>query len=208
MQRAERQLAQHRLEGRAAQLRALRYQLNPHLLFNTLNALSSLVLRGDNATAERVILNLCAFLRATLSADPERDVTLAEEIETQRLYLDVEQVRFPERLRVSIDIPPDLADVRLPSLLLQPLIENAVKYGVSRSTRPVTIHIHAERAGNLMHLTVADDGDAPCGAPTGGGVGLRNVRARLHARFGDAADSRDGPCAGGGYCVVLRMPLA
>jgi LytS/YehU family sensor histidine kinase len=205
----ERRAAALRAAAQAAELRALRYQVNPHFLFNTLNSLSSLVLSGKREEAEQMIINLATFFRTSLTGDPTEDVPLAEEIRLQRLYLDIERVRFPERLLVEVDIPYTLNQACIPGLILQPLIENAVKYGVSRVTRPVTIRIAAGEVGGALRLVVEDDGD-PVGvdaAEGGTGVGLRNVRDRLRARFGSAARVRWGPRAGGGFAVSMTMPL-
>ena len=136
---AQRRAAQAEAAARAAQVRALRYQVNPHFLFNTLNSLSSLVMTGRAEKAEEMLLALSTFFRTSLSMDPSADVTLAEEIDLQRLYLDIEKVRFPSRLRVEIDIPQELELARLPALILQPLVENAIKYGVSPTKEKVTL---------------------------------------------------------------------
>ncbi len=204
---AEDQAARYRAQAQSAELRALRYQLNPHFLFNTLNSLSTLVMRRNPEQAEQMIGTLAAFLRSTLTTDPTEDATLADEIRTQRLYLDIEQVRFPDRLRVTFDIPESVQGAHIPNLLLQPLVENAIKYGVARTTRPVTIAISARAEGDRLHIQVSDDGAAaePCTA--GHGVGLRNVCARLLTRFGTAAGCTAGPRAEGGFCVDLYMPL-
>jgi LytS/YehU family sensor histidine kinase len=191
-------------------LRALRYQVNPHFLFNTLNSLSSLVLTGRREQAERMILNLSTFFRTSLCDDPTVDVPLSEEIYLQRLYLDIEAVRFPERLVVDIDIPERLQSACVPGLILQPLVENAVKYGVSRSKKPVTIRIRASESELGLSLCVEDDGDplpTPIDRPNGTGVGLQNVRDRLVARFGEAGSCRWGPMPGGGFAVRLSMPM-
>jgi two-component system, LytTR family, sensor kinase len=199
-------------EAQEAQLRALRYQINPHFLFNTLNSLSSLVLSKRTETAEQMLMNLSTFFRATLSADPTADVPLEEEIKLQRLYLDIEQIRFPDRLSVEIDVPEALLDARVPVLILQPVVENAVKYGVARSRSPVTIRISAYEEAGRLHIKVKDDGE---GGDSGGngngggtGVGLKNVRERLIARFGDRAGCLHGPDPDGGYTVHLYMPVA
>jgi hypothetical protein len=206
----ERRTADLRMAAQHAELRALRYQVNPHFLFNTLNSLSSLILTGRSDQAERMILNLSTFFRTSLSGDPTEDVPLAEEIALQRLYLDIEAVRFPDRLLVDFDLPGNLETALVPGLILQPLVENAVKHGVSRSTRPVTILIRArERDGHLV-LTVENSTVAePCDQrpPDGTGVGLRNVRDRLAARFGDegrCAWAAPGP---GRFEVELSLPI-
>lgn len=197
-------------EAQEAQLRALRYQINPHFLFNTLNSLSSLVLTRRTETAEQMLMNLSTFFRATLSADPTADVPLEEEIKLQRLYLDIEQIRFPDRLTVEIDVPDALLAAQVPILILQPVIENAVKYGVARSRRPVTIRLTAYEEAGRLHIKVKDNGEAASGDEGGEGggtgVGLRNVRERLIARFGDRAGCLYGPDPDGGFTVHLYMP--
>jgi two-component system, LytTR family, sensor kinase len=203
----ERRAAALRAAAQDAELRALRYQVNPHFLFNTLNSLSSLVLTDKREKAERMIANLAVFFRTSLQGDPTKDVSLAEEIALQRLYLDIERVRFPERLVFRIDLPTQLEDLRVPGLILQPVVENAVKHGVSRTIRPVTIEISASLVGGRLMLRVEDDGDCAAHADVAGArVGLRNVRDRLEARFGDAAECAWGPRPGGGFAVSLFMP--
>lgn len=200
-------------EAQDAQLRALRYQINPHFLFNTLNSLSSLVLSQRTDTAERMIMNLSTFFRTTLSADPTADVSLEEEIKLQRLYLDIEQIRFPDRLRVETDVPEPLLSARVPVLLLQPVVENAVKYGVARSRSPVTIRISAYEEAGRLHIKVKDDGEVPADPPddedsnASTGVGMRNVCDRLVARYGVEAGCFHGPDPERGYTVHVVLPI-
>jgi len=203
----ERTAALYRAAAQSAQLRALRYQINPHFLFNTLNALSTLVLRQRNVEAEKMIMNLASFFRTSLTGDPTEDVTLAEEIRTQRLYLEIEQNRFPERLLVTIDVPPELEQALVPGFILQPLVENAIKYGVSRSVDPVTVAIQARAEGGDLMISVVDDGCPSFEAPAGTGVGLKNVTDRLATHFDGAASMRFGPRAEGGFRVDLKLPL-
>ena len=194
-------------EAQEAQLRALRYQINPHFLFNTLNSLSSLILSKRTDTAERMLMNLSTFFRATLSADPTADVPLEEEIKLQRLYLDIEQARFPDRLTVEVDVPDALLGARVPILILQPIVENAVKYGVAKSKKPVTVRIQAYEEAGRLNIKVKDDGDYAADEDNGStGVGLRNVCDRLTARFGDRAGCLAGADPDGGYTVHLYMP--
>lgn len=205
-QEAERAAARYRAEAQDAQLRALRYQVNPHFLFNALNSLSTMVMGGRAADAERMILNLSTFYRTSLAGDAQEDVPLAEELRLQRLYLDIEAVRFPSRLRVDIDVAGDVAGACVPALLLQPLIENAIKHGVARSAQPVTVGVRAWREGERLRLEVANcvaDGTAP--PAVGAGVGLANVRARLEARFGGEA-SAGWTRSGGRFTVGLSLP--
>jgi signal transduction histidine kinase len=207
---ADRHSAMLAREAQEAQLRALRYQINPHFLFNTLNSLSSLILSKRTDTAERMLMNLSTFFRATLSADPTADVGLDEEIRLQRLYLDIEQIRFPDRLHVEVDVPHGLLAVRVPILILQPIVENAVKYGVAKSRKPVTIRISAYEEAGRLHIKVKDDGETEAaGEEEGGstGVGLRNVCDRLIARYGARAGCLAGADPDGGYTVHLYLPV-
>jgi signal transduction histidine kinase len=211
---AQRRLADAESAAQAAQVRALRYQVNPHFLFNTLNSLSSLVMTGRADRAETMLLALSTFFRTSLSLDPGADVTLAEEIELQRLYLDIEMARFPDRLTVEIDVPPELEHARLPALLLQPIVENAIKYGVSKSRKAVVIRIAARPTENHeMILEVSNrlknggKDELPAATHEGTGLGLSNVCQRLEARWGRRASCRYGPMTGGGFKVSLTMPV-
>ncbi len=212
---AGRRAAEAEAAARAAQVRALRYQVNPHFLFNTLNSLSSLILTGRSEKAEEMLLALSTFFRTSLSLDPAADVTLAEEIDLQRLYLEIEKVRFPSRLKVVIDVPAEVATARLPALILQPLVENAIKYAVSASRDVVILTIAARPIDRgMFEITVTNNGASKGsakgsnGRPTEGtGVGLTNVCERLQARFGAQAKCDFGPLEGGGYQVRLTLPL-
>lgn len=206
---AERKTSRFAQAAQDAELRSLRYQVNPHFLFNTLNSLSSLVMTGKPKEAEAMIQNLSNFYRTSLSSDPLEDVTLEEEVELQRLYLEIESVRYPKRLRVSINIPDDLMNQHVPALILQPLVENAIKYGVSRTTRPVQITIKAERDGSNLVLSVTDDGEIVDSSHVGGnGIGLANVRDRLEARYRSAARLDTQLVHGGGFIAMLTLPLS
>jgi two-component system, LytTR family, sensor kinase len=206
---AERKASRFAQAAQDAELRSLRYQVNPHFLFNTLNSLSSLVITGKPQAAEAMIQNLSNFYRTSLSSDPLEDVTLAEEVELQRLYLEIEKIRFPERLRPSISIPPELMNQYVPALILQPLVENAIKYGVSRASRPITVNISAEKSDDMMIITVADDGEPMvAGEGKGSGIGLANVRDRLEARYRSAATLDAAPKDGGGFIATLALPLS
>ena len=210
---AQRRVAEAESAARAAQVRALRYQVNPHFLFNTLNSLSSLVMSGRPEEAEEMILKLSTFFRSSLSLDPSADVTLAEEIALQSLYLDIERVRFPRRLKVEIDVPRGLETALLPALVLQPVVENAIKYGVSATREKVVLRIAAREAGpGRFMVEISNSGKAGSArerddTPEGTGVGLGNVCERLRARFGNAAHCEFGPIDGGGYRVVMTLPL-
>lgn len=205
---AERQAGEFREAARTAELRSLRYQVNPHFLFNTLNSLSALVMTGRGERAEKMIQTISNFYRHSLSEEPTGDVELADEIELQRHYLEIESVRFPTRLRTEFEIPAELEKERVPGMILQPLVENAVKYGVATSTEPVTIRLSAYRDSGDLVLRVADSGANGAG-PVGGsgmGIGLANVRDRLQARFGQDASLSAGPDGEGGWASIIRIP--
>jgi two-component system LytT family sensor kinase len=204
---AERREGAYRRAAKAHELRSLRYQVNPHFLFNTLNSLSALVLTGKTQAAEKVIQTLATFYRRSLADDPTSDVPLREEFALQQLYLDIEAVRFPRRLRAKYELPDELADVRVPGMILQPLVENSVKHAVAPSSGTVTITLAAREEYGRLVLTVSDDGQGDSGpAREGHGIGLANVHDRLAARFGDEATIVSGT-APGGYATQLRMPL-
>ena len=211
---AQRRLADAESAAQAAQVRALRYQVNPHFLFNTLNSLSSLVMTGRSDRAENMLLALSTFFRTSLSLDPGADVSLAEEIDLQRLYLDIEMARFPDRLTVEIDVPPELEQARMPALILQPIVENAIKYGVSKSRKAVVIRLEARHLDNhRMVLEISNrlkhggKDELPAATHEGTGLGLANVCQRLEARWGGRASCRYGPMSGGGFKVSLTMPV-
>lgn len=203
----ERQLAEARDTAHQAQIAALRFQLNPHFLFNTLNAISSLIVTRQNEQAEAMMDKLSDFLRATLSADPHRCVTLEEELDALRAYLDIERVRFSQRMAVEIDCPAALRSALVPGLVLQPLVENAIKYAVAPSRARVTIRIVAEAAAQQLRLRVEDEGAVVRMAPSGGaGVGLVNVRSRLAVLYGDRGALEAGADEQGFKCLVT-LPL-
>jgi signal transduction histidine kinase len=171
-----------------AQMKMLRYQLNPHFLFNTLNAISTLVLDRDNERANLAVTRLSAFLRHTLDQDPMKKVTLKQELEALDLYLGIEKLRFGARLRLQFDVDPAALDALVPSLLLQPLIENALKYAIAPSETGGTLHVGARVIGQRLLLHVADDGPglaAGVRIGAGRGVGLRNTQERLTVLYGD-----------------------
>ena len=211
---AQRRAAEAESAAQASQLRALRYQLNPHFLFNTLNSLSSLVMTGRSDRAEAMLLALSTFFRSSLSLDPAADISLAQEIDLQRLYLEIEKTRFPDRLQVEIDVPDQLQAAKLPALILQPIVENAIKYGVSKTRHKVLIRIRGEAlADGRMALTISNqlvNGkkiELPAATHEGTGLGLANVIQRLETRFGNKAKCRFGPMPGGGYKVTLTIPV-
>ena len=213
---SQRREERFRSAAKAAELRSLRYQVNPHFLFNALNSLSALVMTGRPDKAEQMIQSLSRFYRHSLAEDTSADVELADEFDLQRQYLEIEKVRFPERLKTRYDLPDALSGCRVPGMILQPLVENSVKYGVSSSAAPVTVCLDAREEYGRLVITVSDNapvkakGRARKTAANGGpgfGIGLANVRDRLAARFGDAASIASGPLDGGGYETQVRIPL-
>jgi two-component system, LytTR family, sensor kinase len=185
-QHQRRRMLELTAEAHGAQLKMLRYQLNPHFLFNTLNSISTLVLAKETTRANAMLDRLSRFLRATLAEDPGQTVTIAQDMETLQLYLDIERMRFQDRLRVVCEIDPGAATTKIPALLLQPLVENAIKYAVAPSEDGATITVRAERNGNRIRLIVADTG---AGMATGAlmpkGVGIANTRERLMQLYGE-----------------------
>ena len=211
---AQRRVAEAESAAQAAQLRALRYQVNPHFLFNTLNSLSSLVMTGRSDRAEAMLLALSTFFRSSLSLDPAADISLSQEIDLQRLYLEIEKTRFPDRLQVEISVPEELLTARLPALILQPIVENAIKYGVSKTRDKVLIRIIGEAAPDgRMSITVSNQlvngkkNRLPAATHEGTGTGLTNVIERLETRFGSRANCRFGPMPDGGFKVTLTIPV-
>ncbi len=189
-------MAQARAVSRAqslaydAQLRMLHYQINPHFLFNTLNAISTLVLEKRNDQAEGMLLKLAGFLRYSLDRQPTELAVLSAEMEAQRKYLEIEQTRFDDKLKVHFTIEPGLENTRLPSLILQPILENAIKYAITPRAEGGSIDVSAARDGDLLRIRIEDDGPGmpPEGYPRRRrGVGLANARERLELIYGDRA---------------------
>jgi len=202
----QRQASVLRELAQEARMAALRYQINPHFLFNTLNSISSLVLEQRNAEAETMLLHLSTFLRATLGAEPGGTIALRDEIGLQRLYLAIEEVRFPERMRVSVDIPNNLSSSQVPPLILQPLVENAIRYAVEPSEELVTITITADHEEGRLRLVVEDDSNGVQSINGGTGLGLNNVRERLQAHFGSLARLAAEKLVGRGYRAEIHIP--
>jgi two-component system, LytTR family, sensor kinase len=206
VQEQERRSAELIVQAQEAQVLALRYQINPHFLFNTLNAIAALV-RDAPARAETMVVQLSDFFRRSLEINPMEDVTLAQEVDLQRLYLEIERTRFPDRLRFEVALEAGSEDLKVPALLLQPLVENAVKHGVARSEAPTVIRIRARTDGPVLEIVVENNAAASGAPPTGEKVGLKNVGERLHSRFGDGALLFAEEIAGGGFRNTLRVPL-
>jgi LytS/YehU family sensor histidine kinase len=201
-----------RLESQAstAQLAMLRYQLNPHFLFNTLNSISTLVLLKQTERANAMLARLSSFLRYTLANEPTAKVTLAQEVETLKLYLEIEKMRFEDRLRPHFRIESETIGARLPSLLLQPLIENAIKYAVTPAENGADIWITAQREGQAVRIEVADNGDgegADMVATPSTGVGLANIRDRLAQAYGASHRFETKKNERGGFSVIVEIPF-
>lgn len=198
-----------------ARLAGLRAQLRPHFLFNALNTASVLAGRGDADGARRVLTGLGDLLRyvtrstETAESRDEGMVALREELAFVRQYLAIERERFPERLRATIDVPPNVQDVRIPALLLQPLVENAVVHGVGGRIAAGEIAVRAWVDGDVLHLSVEDDGPGPAATPNDDtiGLGLANTRARLAMLYGPAATLTLTPRAAGGAVSRVTLPL-
>ena len=205
------QLLQLEAQATRAQLAMLRYQLNPHFLFNTLNSISTLVLLRQTEPANAMLSRLSSFLRHTLVNEVHSRVTLAQEVETLHLYLDIEKMRFEERLRSHFDIDPAVRDALLPSLLLQPLVENAIKYAVTPQEEGADISVSAHLDGDKLRITVSDTGPGKTGTKTSKsdstGVGLGNIQERLNQAYGEGAifETRSSP--GEGFSVLIALPF-
>ncbi len=208
------------MQATSAQLAMLRYQLNPHFLFNTLNSISTLVLLKQTEPANAMLTRLSGFLRHTLMTEPSGKVTVAQEVETLKLYLDIERMRFEERLRTEFDIDPDAAEACLPAMLLQPLVENAIKYAVTPQEEGARISLSAKIVGPRLRLSVSDTGPglqaqtrhslprAITGEPetVSTGVGLANIRGRLEQAYGEDHRFEIRTPAEGGFTVVIELP--
>ncbi|WP_375290323.1 sensor histidine kinase [Qipengyuania sp.] len=211
-----------RLEAQAtsAQLAMLRYQLNPHFLFNTLNSISTLVLLKQTVPANAMLTRLSSFLRHTLVSEPGGKVTVAQEVETLKLYLDIERMRFEDRLQTEFRVDEYAARACIPSMLLQPLVENAIKYGVTPQEEGAMISLVAQVVGSRLRVTVSDTGP---GVRTGGsdglgaaipgrgrytstGVGLANIRDRLAQAYGDEHRFEIRSPDSGGFTVLIELP--
>ena len=193
-----------------AQLKMLRYQLNPHFLFNTLNAISTLILDRSNETANLAVSRLSDFLRYTLDNDPMKRVTLGSELHAIELYLEIEKVRFGDRLVVNKEVEANALQALVPSLILQPLIENSIKYAISPSEDGGTLKISAKVHGGMLLLKLSDNGPG-LGNGTKSkkscGVGLKNTRERLLQFYGDDQAFTLAPNDPTGLMITINLPF-
>jgi two-component sensor histidine kinase len=193
-----------------AQLHALRHQIEPHFLFNTLNSVAGLVREGRNESAVVMIAELSDLLRRMLDDSRRQYVALQEEMEFARKYLDIQKVRFTDRLQISVDVPEELDRAQVPSLILQPMVENAIKHGIAKRAQGGMILIAASQRNGMLTLSVGNDGPS---LPTDWdatrlGIGISNVRARLQTLYGDACDIRMRNRDAGGVEVSVSLPFA
>ena len=209
----EEQLKRSKAEtiAQEAQLKMLRYQLNPHFLFNTLNAIASLVEGKHSANANTMIVQLSNFLRYSLENDPVQRVSLAQELAALRLYLNIEQTRFGDRLKLNFDVEEAAVDVKVPSLLLQPLVENSIKYAIAPMEKGGEISILAKLDGDNLIVEVSDSGPGVLMSKNdkaaGVGIGLKNTIDRLDTFYGDQYLFQLGNSELGGLRIFIRLPL-
>ncbi len=205
----ERELHASELEKNLAQakLQALQMQLNPHFLFNTLHSISSLM-HKDVEAADRMIMRLGDMLRAALEGSDTQEVPLRDELKFLQRYLEIEQIRFGDRLTVKLEIAPDTLEAQVPNLILQPLVENAIRHGIEPHARPGRIELHAYRQADVLRLDVCDNGAGLRNHDLSKeGVGLSNTRARLQELYGQAHRFGLGNAPGGGFLVQLTIPF-
>jgi hypothetical protein len=202
-----RQLLELRSELSKAQLTALRMQLNPHFFFNALHTIGALVRDGSSTSAVEMIEKLGDVLRRVLRADGDIEAPLRDEIDLLRAYLEIEQARFGERLRVAWQVDPQSESVPVPPLILQPLVENALRHGLSKRARPGSLTISSQIREGRLELVVADDGVGLSDPVPRSGVGLANVRARLVQMYGDAAQLSLSPSDAGGVRARIVLPV-
>jgi LytS/YehU family sensor histidine kinase len=202
----EQRVAAAQLEGRLseARLESLRLQLHPHFLFNTLNAISAFV-DADPERARRMIARLGELLRRTLDGGTTAELPLSRELDLLAPYLEIQRIRFGDRLSIELDVPDGAAGALVPTLMLQPLVENAVEHGVNRTHDGARVRLTAERAGDRLRLEIEDNGPGPTRG--GEGVGLANTRARLAALYGDSHRLELKAAETGGTMVSIELPF-
>ena len=190
-----------------ARLAALRMQLHPHFLYNSLNAATVIVRDRDSATAARMLELLGEMLHRVIRADRPQEVPLRDELEFVRQYLTIEQIRFPDRLHPDIAVPGDLLEALVPDFILQPLVENAIRHGLAQRVGATMLRVEAHRDGEDLVLSVTDDGPGPGAAPSTEGVGLANTRERLTTLYGGRGSLTLTRTTSGGAMATVRLPF-
>jgi LytS/YehU family sensor histidine kinase len=192
-----------------AQLHALRRQIEPHFLFNTLNSVAGLIREGRNDSAVNMIAGLSDFLRRTLDDSTRQQVPLREEMEFAQRYLEIQKVRFADRLQLSVDVPDELYPAQVPSLILQPMVENAIKHGIAKRAQGGAVRIAASRHDGVLTISVSNDGPSlPADWETArAGIGISNVRTRLRSLYGDESELSLRNRNGGGVEASVSLPL-
>ncbi|TLX47109.1 histidine kinase [Pseudoalteromonas phenolica] len=207
LQREHEQLLRAQTLAKDAQLEMLRYQLNPHFMFNTMNAISTLILKEENDTASEMLDKLCDFFRHSLEATKQSNSSMKDELELLKLYLSIEKVRFGKRLKVNFDVDKDVMHCVLPNMLCQPIIENAVKYAVEPSKEGAEITFKAYKSGESLIIKIMDTGQAVKESHSKGfGIGLQNTRSRLDVMFNGECEVTLTPNQERGSTVTMTMP--
>jgi two-component system LytT family sensor kinase len=203
-----RELQSSQLEAQlsAAQLQALKMQLHPHFLFNTLNGIAALM-HQDVEAADRMLARLSELLRIALDSAEQQEVALRQEMDFLDRYLEIQKMRFRDRLTVKLELDPETLDAMVPNLILQPLVENAIRHGIEPRSAPGEVVIRASRAGDRLELQVSDDGPGMPANGAGQGVGLANTRARLQQLYGAAHQLTFSNGPAGGLVIVLSLPF-
>jgi two-component system LytT family sensor kinase len=204
----ERELQASQLETQLSQarLQALRMQLNPHFLFNAMNSIAMLVRRSANTEAVRMLAGLSDLLRYVLEDSPAEEVSLRDELDFVQRYLEIERIRFQDRLRVKLDIADEALDAYLPNLLLQPMVENAIRHGIARKVGNGVVDVAARRLGDRLILQVSDDGPGLPAGPRVDGVGIANTRKRLEQMYGSEQSLELRNAATGGMIATVSLP--
>lgn len=207
----ERELTASQLEARLAQsrLQVLKFQLQPHFLFNTLNTISELIYTNPES-AERMITDLSDLLRLSLEKLEVQEVSLQQELDFLQKYVEIEQIRFPDRLRVEMNVAPETLDAKVPNMILQPLVENAIKHGIAPLSQGGTIKVSAERKNGNLHLSVSDNGVGLTNLDISAipeGVGLKNTKSRLKHLYGTKHQFEIQPTEKGGVKLNLTIPF-
>jgi len=191
-----------------AQLSALRRQIEPHFLFNTLNSIAGLVREKRTDAAVTMIVELSDFMRRVLEDSNRQQVPLGEELEFARKYLDIQKVRFVERLQCTVNVPSDLLLAQVPTLILQPMVENAIKHGIAKRAQGGAVRILASRSNDMLTLSVYNDGPSlPANSEPHSGIGISNIRTRLQSLYGDDFKLNMQNQAPGGVEVSVSVPF-